>query len=150
MQHIDHSADTTVTLPLLPTDSRQALLELIKITQKLVEMADREAQALAQDDMLSFAILQDEKSFITERYIRLCEEFHERVQEFRGVDDTMLNRLDSLQKSLGDKSRANNEIVHEIYTRAQTKTQDTLLAAQEIAQNVSVSFPVKDETEGAE
>lgn len=128
-------------LLILPKDSRQAVLELIKVTQKLLDMSDKEAQALAQDDMLCFAILQDEKAFLSERYGRLSEEFRERIGEFHGTDKNMLDRLENLQKLLGEKTRQNNAIVSEMYERSRTKTQDTLLAAQEIAQNVRVKFP---------
>ncbi len=141
------SVATPITI--LPQDPRQAILELIKVTQKLVDIAEREAQALAQDDMLSFAILQDEKAYISERYVKLSEEFRGRLNDFRGTDKTMLDRLDKLQVTLGKKSRENNAIVGEMYTRSKTRTQHTLLAAQEIGRNVHITYPEKSAGEDA-
>ena len=134
-----HNPTPDVTpIAILPSDPDSAVNALIKVTQNLLNMADKEEQALAQNDMLAFAILQDEKETISERYTRLSAEFRERLVEFRTVNKATIDRLDNLQKLLGEKTRQNNETVSAIYNRAKAKTENTLLAAQEIAQNVHV------------
>ena len=125
----------------LPTDQSKALNMLIRLTQNLSNLADREATALAQNDMLAFAILQDEKSLVMEQYIKASEEFRTNVNVYRGADEGLLNRLERLQKDLGEKTKTNNDVVHTIYERAQNRTQSSLLAAQEIGQKTHISFP---------
>lgn len=125
---------------LLPEDSGKALNMLIRLTQNLSQIADRETQALAQNDMLSFAILQDEKTLVTEQYVRASEEFRSKLNIFRGSDPALLNRLEKLQIDLGEKTKNNNESVNRIYDRAQTKTQSSLLAAQELGQNHKIEY----------
>jgi hypothetical protein len=71
------------------------------------------------------------------------------VNEFHGTDKTMLERLDKMQAVLGKKSRENNAIVGEMYNRSKTRTQHTLLAAQEIGRNVNVKYPEKETGEAS-
>ena len=129
----------------LPAEKSQAISALVKITQALLDLAEKETQALAQNDMLTFAILQDEKAAVTERYAKLSEGFRSRVNEFRDADKNQLNRLENLQKLLAEKTHANNKVVERLYERARTQTQTTLLAAQEIGQRTHIKYPEKDE-----
>ena len=126
--------------PALPQDKTQALHALMKATQDLITMAEKEAQVLAQNDMLGFAILQDEKNVFVERYSQLSSEFRARMNSFRGVDKALLGKLETLQDSLSEKSKANNDLVFKIYERAKAKTQTTLLTAQELGQQSNIRF----------
>ena len=65
------SANSTAVSPasILPQEPSMALNMLIRLTNNLSSLADREAQALAQNDMATFAILQDEKTLVTEQYM---------------------------------------------------------------------------------
>ena len=65
----------------LPHDTSQALNMLIRLTNNLSRLADRETQALAQNDMMSFAILQDEKALVTEQYMKASEEFRSNIKK---------------------------------------------------------------------
>lgn len=125
---------------LLPEDRTMAMNMLIRLTGNLSHIADREAQALAQNDMMTFAILQDEKALTTQQYIQASEEFRANINLYRGTDSAMLDRLERLQNELGEKTRANNDIVHTIFERAQTRTHSSLLAAQEIGQDKRFTF----------
>ena len=145
--HTNIDANAVQAIQILPQDKMQALNALIRVTQNLLDMAEKEAQVLAQNDMLAFAILQDEKQSVSERYVRLSAEFRERVDQFRGSDKSTLDRLDNLQKLLGEKTRQNNAIVKEMYERSKAKTETTLLAAQEIGQQVHVRMPAKENKE---
>ena len=126
--------------PTLPQDRTIMLNTLIRLTQNLSNLADREAQALAQNDMLTFAILQDEKTLVAEQYASTSEEFRTNINFYRGVDANLLDRLDALQKDLGEKTRSNNDVVTQIYNRAQDRTQNSLLAAQELGQDQRIRF----------
>lgn len=128
---------------ILPEDATQAINTLIRLTKSLCLMADREASAIAHDDMMALAILQDEKTKLAEQYMRACEEFRNRIEEFRGVDAALIGRLEKLQKELGERAHSNNESAGQLYNNAKARTQSSLLAAQEIGQSVHVRYPEK-------
>ena len=119
---------------ILPQDPNQCIQRLTKISQALMDLAERESQALVINDMMSFSILQDEKDMLASQYMKASEEFRERVQEFRRVDRSLLDRLEKLQTKLGEKTHSNNALVSQMRKRAQTKTQKTLLTVQEMGQ----------------
>ncbi len=125
---------------ILPNEKTQAMQTLIKLTKSLSDLAERESQALMQNDMLSFAILQDEKTMIAERYAQASSEFRARLNEFRGISPALLSRLESLQVQLGEISQQNNAIVARLYEQSRQNTQTTLLKAQELGQNVKTTY----------
>ncbi len=133
-RHIPASKLQPVANGILANEKTQALQQLIKITQNLNDLAERESQALAQNDMLSFAILQDEKALIAEHYTAASTEFRGRLNEFRGITPALLDRLEGLQNRLGELSKHNNETIKRIYAQAKKNTQDTLISAQELGQ----------------
>lgn len=119
---------------ILPAEPSMALNMLIRLTNTLSALADREAQALAQNDMVTFAILQDEKILVSEQYMKASEEFRSNINSYRGADRAVLDRLERLQKDLGEKTKNNNIVVKQIYDRAKDRTQSALLTAQELGQ----------------
>lgn len=122
----------------LPANATAAIQRLIQVSQKLVDLSERETQALLQRDMLTFAILQDEKESIANQYTQASEEFRARLEDFRSVEKPLLNRLELLQKNLAEKTQGNNVMVAQIKQRAETGTQKTLLMAQEYGQQKRV------------
>jgi hypothetical protein len=129
----------------LPKDPKQAAEKLIKLSRSLVDLAERETQALVQNDIVTFAILQDEKEFLTGQYAAASEEFRSRLEEFRSLDRAVLARLEELQKRLAEKTHANNAIVMQMRQRAVKNTQSTLLSAQELGQRNPVNFENKQQ-----
>lgn len=126
---------------ILPAEKTQALNMLIRVTQNLINLSERESQSLAQNDLTTFAILQDEKSFMADQYSRVSEEFRANINLYRGADKNMLNRLEALQNMLAERTRDNNTMVNTLYERSRASTQSVLLAAQEMGQKVNVNFP---------
>lgn len=124
----------------LAREKTQAVQQLIKLTRNLADLAERETQALAQNDILAFAILQDEKALIAEHYAAASNEFRARLPEFRGMNPALLDRLESLQHRLGEAAKQNNETVKRIYDQSQENTQNTLISAQELGQNKPMRF----------
>ncbi|MBK9561637.1 MAG: hypothetical protein IPO54_00605 [Micavibrio sp.] len=122
----------------LPANATAAIQRLIQVSQKLVDLSERETQALLQRDMLTFAILEDEKESIANQYTQASEEFRARLEDFRNVEKPLLNRLELLQKNLAEKTQGNNVMVAQIKQRAETGTQKTLLMAQEYGQQKRV------------
>lgn len=134
----------------LANEKTQAVQQLIKITQKLTDIAEGETQALAQNDMLSFAILQDEKTLVAEHYTAASNEFRKRLPEFRGMNPALLDRLEKLQHRLGEAAKLNNDTVQRIYQQSKKNTQNTLISAQELGQTKPMRFPTLEEAEAAE
>ena len=137
---------------LLPADAHIALKAMIKTTENLVEFSNREAQALAKNDVFNFAIMQDEKTVLTERYVGLSQEFRTRLNEFRSADPGLLDRLEKLQIELGENAKHNNAIIDRMQKKSEKKAKNALLEAQEIGQNHKIDFlnealtPLNDET----
>jgi hypothetical protein len=140
MNNQTHTTRGTGAGSVLPQDTSQALNMLIRLTNNLSNLADREATALAQADMVTFAILQDEKTLVTEQYIAACEDFRSNVNSYRGAEWSTLVRLERLQRELGEKTRSNNDVVQQLYERARNRTQSSLLTAQELGQDQRVRF----------
>lgn len=118
----------------LPANPTAALLHLIRVSQKIVDLSEKETQALVQRDMLAFSIIQDEKEKIVTEYTKVSEDFRNRLEEFRGIDRALLNRLEAIQNQIGEKTQSNNVIVLKMRERAETNTNKTLLLAQEYGQ----------------
>lgn len=125
---------------LLSDKPEAALQDMIKMTRRLVNLAAREAQALATNDLMSFAIMQDEKNVLAERYVEMSREFRARIEDFRGIDDTILDRLEQIQKDLADATRDTNKEIHRVRGYAMQATRNTLFSAQEISQKHPVEF----------
>lgn len=137
---------------ILPADTSLALKALIKTTEGLLDLSEREAQTLAKNDMMNFAIMQDEKTVLTERYLRLAEEFRTRLNEFRGADFGLLDRLEKLQISLGENTKHNNNVIDRMQKKSEKIAHNALLKVQELSQQHHAYFdgfgtPV--ETQGA-
>lgn len=120
-----------------------ALQRMIRISQNLMMLAEKETQALLVDDMLAFAIMQYEKEKIANEYTAASENFRNRLEEFRNTDPTLLSRLEKLQRDLTEKMRDNNAIVERIRERAQFNAQKNVLKANEpgVARRVRFTKP---------
>lgn len=120
--------------PLLPDNTHKAIEMMARLTEGLLEMAERETQALVQNDMFTFAILQNEKFAATEDYARAAGEFRARLESFRGTDKALLEHLETLQARLGEKMKSNNKIVAGLKNKAVESTSGSLFTVQELAQ----------------
>ena len=130
----DQSLAEKAITGVLAREKTQAVQQLIKLTRNLADLAERESQALAQNDMVTFAILQDEKALIAEHYAAASQEFRNRLPEFRRMNPALLDRLEALQVRLGDAARQNNDAVQRMYEQSKENTQNTLISAQELGQ----------------
>lgn len=134
------SKTDTTTAGLLSAKPEAAMQDLIKMTRKLVNLAGREAQALATNDLMSFAIMQDEKQQLSEKYVEMSREFRDRIEDFRGIDKALLDRLEMLQNDLGQVFKDNNKAINRVKGYAQQATRTTLFTAQELSQKHPVEF----------
>lgn len=132
----------------LPEDPNQALRALIKMTQNLTHISERENYALTTNDMIGFAIMQDEKNVMAERYANMSQNFRKRLNDFRSSDKALLDKLETAQNKLAEQSQANNKFIDNIAGRARQTTESTLFNVQELAQRAPVTFAASND--GAE
>lgn len=124
----------------LPQKPEGAVQQLCRISMSLLDLAERESQALIQRDMITFSILQDEKESLSQNYLNASEEFRTRLNEFRRVDSSLLTRLEGLQSKLGERTQDNNQLIENLRLKAEAKTQDGLLLAQEYGKSDRANF----------
>ena len=110
-----------------------ALNNLCKISQSLLSLAEQESQALIQQDMLSFAIIQDEKEALSLRYLDASQDFRNRINVFRRINQGQLIRLESLQDELSVRTNDNNALIDQIKQKAEHVVTHGLMTAQEYA-----------------
>lgn len=114
---------------ILPADTVAAVQKLCRLTQTLIDIADRESQALIRNDSLAFAILQDEKNTQTTLYASASGEFRARLEEFRALPHGLLKRLEDLQRLLGERCRDNNIMVGALRKKAVRSSEPQILNA---------------------
>ncbi len=125
----------------LPEQPEIAVQYLCKLSKSLIDIAERESQALIQKDMLAFAVLQDEKERLSVNYLNASKNFRERLNDFRRVDQSIIGRLESLQSDLGERTNDNNRLISQIKSQAERNTQHSLVIAQEYGKSQRASFP---------
>jgi len=125
----------------LPANPVAAIRELIKLTRNLIKHAEKEEHALAKNDFILLAAAQEDKEQMAWKYAAASEEFRARIEEFRGADRKLLDELEKQQNELSERSTRNSKMIEQMYNRARTNTQKTLLAAQEIGQKIHIRAP---------
>jgi hypothetical protein len=125
------------TLPVAPA---AAVQHIIRLSQSLMTLAEKETQALLMNDMLAFTIMQHEKEKLAGDYMRASESFRNRLEEFRSADPNLLNRLERLQRDLTEKMNGNNAIVQRMRLRAQENAKKSLAEAREAGLTRRVHF----------
>ena len=89
-----NTAPDTANDNVLPSDAHMAMQKMIKLSGALVDLSESETQKLVQNDMLGFAMLQGDKEKLVKNYVQASQEFQARLEEFRGFDQALLDRLD--------------------------------------------------------
>ena len=125
---------------ILPEDPVKATYDLIAMSRGLVAIAEREQQALAQNDLMNLAILQDEKDSASRKYQMASEEFRGRIDAFKTVDKALIGQLESLQRNMNDIMSNNNLLVLQMRDKARQSTAETLITAQALGQEKVVTF----------
>lgn len=140
MKPFPANKNTNEGFSLLPANIEQAMKFLITISEKMVHIGERETQLLVQGDLTSFTILQHEKESLATRYTRASKEFRSRLNEFRGADQNALNKLENLQRRLGEVTNSNRDIVERMFMRSRKKTHESLITVQELAQSHPINL----------
>lgn len=132
----------------LPQDTSAALRLLTRLTQKLINIAEMETQALVRNDHLQFAYIQPDKEKTAASYAQAAQEFSTRREDFRKADKGLLHKLDTLQTTLRQKSNDNNDVIDQLKKRARANTQNTLFSVQEMGQRITLPQDNTPETKG--
>jgi hypothetical protein len=124
----------------LPATPAAAVQHLVRLSQSLLTIAEKETQALLTNDMLAFSIMQYEKEKLANQYVAASEAFRERIEEFRNTDKGLLNKLEKLQKDLATKASDNNALVAQLRDRAQANTQKHMGIMRSAAPGLRVRY----------
>lgn len=123
-------------------DADVLIKSLIDTTERLIDIADRENEAITRDDVGTFAMLQDEKEKHSEKYMSQSKQFRVRAKELKDYDRASVDKMGNLQELLSQKMRSNSRKILQMQDSAPPKPQtpptlasSTLLSAQEIGQN---------------
>lgn len=106
-----------MTQKILPAKPHDAIKAMIAITNELNQMMIKEEKALATQDSISLVILESDKEEKSVQYARAATEFRERMEEFRGIDDLLLNQLEQTQMALGTRAKNNMQQLANLKSR---------------------------------
>ncbi|NCC22019.1 MAG: hypothetical protein EOM26_06105 [Alphaproteobacteria bacterium] len=104
------------TSSILPQDPDEAARLMIRITDELSALLQREADAVAMQDIMALTLCGNEKEKAADIYARAAKELQDRIPQFKGrIGTDLLNRLEDAQITLGEVSRANLETLNKYH-----------------------------------
>lgn len=99
---------------ILSKDPRQAVEEMVTITEELVARIEIETSAVAGNDGTTFTMNEMNKEHVADLYGKAAQEFHTRINEFKKVDKALIEKLDAAQKSLGQSTKNNLKLLEKL------------------------------------
>lgn len=99
---------------LLSKEPRQAVEEMIKLTEELAARIETETSAVATNDGTTFTMNEMNKEAVADTYQKAATEFRARIEEFRQVDKNLLGKLQSVQNSLGQSTKNNLALLEKL------------------------------------
>lgn len=102
---------------ILSKDPRQAVQEMLTITEELVARMEIETNAVASNDGTTFTMNEMNKEHVADLYTKAANEFRARLDEFRQVDKNLLGKLDAAQKSLGQSTKNNINLLEKLQSK---------------------------------
>ena len=103
-----------MTETILSKEPRQAVEEMLKITEELVARIEIETSAVATNDGTTFTMNEMNKEHAANMYTKAANEFHQRIDEFKGVDQGLVDKLEAAQKSLGQTTKNNLSLLEKL------------------------------------
>lgn len=89
-----------MTQNILPEDSKEAVEKMIEIIRDMKKVAETEAKALERRDPVELNELIAVKDKTSRTFEQAGKEFHQRREEFTGVEPTLLLQLAKEQSEL--------------------------------------------------
>ncbi len=108
---------------ILNDDPRQAVEEMIVITEELVARLEIETHALSTNDGTTFSTNEEGKEHVAAIYEKAAGEFHKRIHEFKQVDKALVAKLDAAQASLGQTSKNNLKLLEKLEEAQKSETE---------------------------
>ena len=99
---------------ILSQDPRQAVEEMIKISEELVARIETESSSVATNDGTTFTMNEMNKEGVANMYHQAANEFRARLGEFKSVDKSLINKLNDVQESLGQSTKNNLALLEKI------------------------------------
>lgn len=96
---------------ILSNEPRQAVEDMITITEELIARIEIETNAVATNDGTTFTTNEENKEYVANIYEKAAAEFHARIGEFKKVDKGLIEKLDAVQKSLGQTTKNNLKLL---------------------------------------
>jgi hypothetical protein len=109
---------------LLSKEPRQAVEEMIKITEELAARIEIESNAVAVNDGTTFTMNEMNKEAVADMYHQAAAEFQERLEEFRQVDKALIRKLEAAQNSLGESTKNNLALLEKLQPENDDKSED--------------------------
>lgn len=91
----------------LSQEPRQAMQDMLTITEEMTTRIEMETAALAQNDGTTFSMNEVDKEHVANIYDKAAAEFHARLGEFQNVDNALMKKLEEANASLR-QTMANN------------------------------------------
>ena len=85
---------------ILNDDPRQAIEEMIAITEEMIARIEIETNAVATNDGTTFTMNEENKEHVSDVYEKAAAEFHKRLHDFEQVDKSLITKLSNVQDSL--------------------------------------------------
>jgi len=91
----------------LSTEPRQAMQDMLTITEELTARLEMETAALATNDGTAFSMNEPDKEHVIDIHQKAAAEFHARLEEFQNVDQALMSKLEAANDGLR-QTMANN------------------------------------------
>ena len=108
---------------ILSKDPRQAVEEMIKITEEIEARVEIESNAVAGNDGTTFTTNELNKEYVANMYEQAAAEFRSRLEEFRQVDKNLMQKLEKAQNSLGQSTKNNLALLAKMQDEAEPKAE---------------------------
>lgn len=92
---------------ILPLDPAEAVSVMTEITRRMLIAMKGEASAIGQQNEAAMLDVEVLKEKLLPMYQMAAQEFASRIEEFRDVNPSLLNDLQSVQEELGTIAREN-------------------------------------------
>ena len=92
---------------ILPADPKEAVSTLMRLTRGMLIMMREEARSISIRNEVAMLDVEALKERLLPEYQQAAQEFSQRIEEFRGIDSSLLDELQALQDELGAIAREN-------------------------------------------
>lgn len=98
-----------MTDKILPDEPDAAMKKMIELTQECLALAESEDEKITRNDMVQFAVNEQNKVPAFAMYEAAAAEFRERIDSFQGkVNPMLVTELQRLQLELRERAENNN------------------------------------------